>query len=186
MRALILATCSISMLATAAFAKTGNEPEALITEASQQVQQFLSDGVMDDAEASQIMDMLDVDRIARFALGRHARRVEQADYADYRNAFSGFLKRQVQVHFEDFQNADLRVTGSTARSDSDVIVNTEVVRGGGNDISINWRLIQRDGQWAVVDVQALGLWLALEQRAQFDAVLDRANGDIRALIDEMG
>ena len=53
-------------------------------------------------------------------------------------------------------------------------------------MDVRWRVLTRDGQYQVVDV-ALNLdgnliWLGIEQRAQFIALLDRANGSASALI----
>ena len=42
-----------------------------------------------------------------------------------------------------------------------------------------------NGSWHIVDIQAQDIWFAIEQRAQFGAILDRNNGDIDALINEI-
>ena len=41
-------------------------------------------------------------------------------------------------------------------------------------------MIERNGEWRVGDVEVLGLWLAIEQRAQIAAILDKP----RATIDD--
>ena len=56
-------------------------------------------------------------------------------------------------------------------------------------MDVRWRVLTRDGKYQVVDV-ALNLdgnliWLAIEQRAQFLALLDRSNGSAEALIDKI-
>ncbi len=53
--------------------------------------------------------------------------------------------------------------------------------------TVRWRVINRNGSWRVVDVQAFGLWLAIEQRAQIAAILDQNGGsidDVIASLDE--
>lgn len=184
MRSLLLASAAL-MFCGPATANEASAPEAMIKDATNQVEAFLSDGVMDQSEAAEIMKLLDVDRIARFSLGRHARQVSDEDYARYCEAFSDFLTSQVMTHFEDFSGAEIKVSGSVPRSEDDVIVSTEVVRGGGDDMTINWRVVKLGDGWAVVDVEALGLWLAIEQRAQFGVILDKNNGNIDGLIDQL-
>jgi len=78
------------------------------------------------------------------------------------------------------------VKDSVDRSDTDSIVNTVIKRQDGKDMDVRWRVLTRDGEYQVVDV-ALNLdgnliWLGIEQRAQFIALLDRANGSAEALI----
>ena len=56
-------------------------------------------------------------------------------------------------------------------------------------MDVRWRVLTRDGKYQVVDV-ALNLdgnliWLAIEQRAQFLALLDRSNGSADALIEKI-
>lgn len=184
MRSILLATAALAFSAAATATET-SDPEAMIAGATEQVVAYLADGVMDETEATEIMKLLDVDKIARFSLGRYARRASDEEYVRYRDAFSNFLASQIMMHFEDFSGAEIAVQGSTARSDEDVIVSTEVVRGGGDDMTISWRVVKSDGRWAVVDVEALGLWLAIEQRAQFATILDKNNGNIDALIDQL-
>ncbi len=45
---------------------------------------------------------------------------------------------------------------------------------------MRWRVLRRDGDWRLVDVEVHGMWLAIEQRAQIAAILDRP----RATIDD--
>ena len=75
---------------------------------------------------------------------------------------------------------------SVDRSATDSIVNTVIKRQDGKDMDVRWRVLYRDGKYQVVDV-ALNLdgnliWLGIEQRAQFIALLDRSNGSAEVLI----
>ena len=38
---------------------------------------------------------------------------------------------------------------------------------------MRWRLLRIDGAWHIVDVEMHGVWLAIEQRAQIDSLLDQ-------------
>ena len=49
---------------------------------------------------------------------------------------------------------------------------------------VSWRVIN-DGSWGIVDIQVQGVWFAIQQREQFQALLDRNNGDIDALISQL-
>ena len=81
---------------------------------------------------------------------------------------------------EKFRDAEITVTGSKDRTPTDSIVETRVVRPGEAPQTVRWRVIEKNGDWRVVDVEVLGLWLAIEQRAQIAAIMDRP----RATIDD--
>jgi phospholipid transport system substrate-binding protein len=60
------------------------------------------------------------------------------------------------------------------------------VEGNGSPITLRWRVIERGGKWSVVDLEFAGLWLAIEQRAQVSAILDRPGADIEDVIATFG
>ncbi|MBD3771488.1 MAG: ABC transporter substrate-binding protein [Rhodobacterales bacterium] len=123
---------------------------------------------------------IDVAAVARFALGKHARRVSADEQARFTEALSHFLADTFRDNADTFREAEIAVLGSKDRSPSDSIVETRVTPKGEDPMMVRWRVIEREGQWRVVDVEVLGLWLAIEQRAQIAAILDRP----RATIDD--
>ena len=48
---------------------------------------------------------------------------------------------------------------------------TKIVRGGGNDILVDYRLRQRDGTWKIIDVVIEGVSLVSNFRSQFQDIL---------------
>lgn len=123
---------------------------------------------------------IDIAAIARFALGKHARRVSAEEQARFTDAFSAFLTDTFRDNAHTFQDATIIVLGSKDRSARDSIVETRITPRGEDSMTVRWRVIERNGEWRVVDVEVLGLWLAIEQRAQISAILDRP----RATIDD--
>ena len=102
---------------------------------------------------------------------------EQARFTD---ALSVFLADTFRENADTFREADIVVLGSKDRSETDSIVETRITPKGEDPMKVRWRVIERNGEWRVVDVEVLGLWLAIEQRAQISAILDRP----RATIDD--
>lgn len=143
---------------------------------------YLDDGTLDPGETHALLRSVDVEAVARFALGRHVHRLDDAQRMAYRAAFEDYLARQMRRHLDGIAGGEVAVTGEVPRSDTDVIVETEITTPDGTVQPVTWRMNRADGGWAVVDVQVNDLWLAIEQRAQFDAELDRSGGDIDALI----
>lgn len=170
-RAMIVAT---AMAATAAFpAFAGQEAEQLIAGAAEQLA---------DPETGReaFRDSIDVPTVARFTLGKHARRVSEDEQARFTKAFENFLLETFEDNKGTFANARVEVLGSKDRSPTDSIVSTRVTPASGEPMTVRWRVIKRGEDWRVVDVEVQGLWLAIEQRAQIAAILDRP----RATIDD--
>ena len=161
-------------------------PQALAGPQAEQVIERAADrfqaGGFDTAD---LRDTVDVSRIARFTLGRHAHGFSKADIERYTTAFEQFLIRTLNQEAGRFQGAKIRVSGSVDRAPKDSIVTTEVHVPGTSPETVRWRVLERDGAWKVVDVEAFGLWLAIEQRAQVAAILDRRRAGIDAVIDAL-
>jgi phospholipid transport system substrate-binding protein len=154
-------------------ALAGPEAEALIAGAAAEI----SDPVKGEEAFTR---SIDIAAVARFALGKHARRVSADEQARFTEALSVFLSDTFRDNADKFQEAEIVVLGSTDRSATDSIVVTRVTPKGEDPMTVRWRVIERNGEWRVVDVEVLGLWLAIEQRAQISAILDRP----RATIDD--
>jgi phospholipid transport system substrate-binding protein len=167
----LLASASLAMTAFPAFA--GQEAEALIASTAT----LISDPARGEAAFS---ESIDVPAVARFALGRHVRRISVDESQRFTAAFDSFIDSTFEKHRHDFTNAEVKVIGSVDRSATDSIVETRVTPPGKDEMIVRWRVMERDGEWRVVDVEMLGLWLAIEQRAQIAAILDKP----RATIDD--
>lgn len=172
----LLASTALALMAFPAMA--GQEAEALIEGAAKQITDPRTGR---DA----FRDSVDVPTVARFTLGKHARRVSEEERARFAAAFETFLLETFDEHRSKFVDAEVEVVGSKDRSPTDSIVETRVFQKGAEPSTIRWRVIQRNGEWRVVDVEVMGLWLAIEQRAQIAAILDRPRATIEDAIDAL-
>ena len=74
----------------------------------------------------------DVPRITRFVLGKYARTVTPQQYASFSVAFREYANQVYESRLGAYSGEGFRVTGSQARSPTDVIVNSQVVGGTKN------------------------------------------------------
>ena len=176
---------SLMALAPAAFAAEDHAAADLVTETANEAVTALEDGTISDAEADEILSDVDIDAAAKFTLGNKWPDLTSDQQARYVDAFETFARNQLKQHLSGLSGADVKVTDVIARGDKDAIVVTQV-RTAGNDLpqEMSWR-VMANGSWHIVDIQAQDIWFAIEQRAQFGAILDRNNGDIDALINEI-
>ena len=135
-----------------------------------------------DAAAREIIDRIDVTRLSRFTLGSHGRRMSPDDLSRVESAMTDYIRRQVVDQSGILRGARVEVVSSTDRSETDSIVTTRVNVPGEEEQTVRWRVLRSGEDWRVVDVEVYGLWLAVEQRAQFDAILDRPGAGVDDLI----
>lgn len=186
----LLSACLLGMITFAstsalAHASEGNSGAVqVVDEAADRTISALDDKTVSDAEADSILELVALDRVAQFALGNTWAELNDAQKTGYVEAFQVYAKNQLKAHLGGFSGGKLNVTDIAKRGGSDVIVSTQVTPEGEMPQTISWRVIQ-DGSWKVVDIQVQDVWFAIEQRAQFEAILDQNNGDIDDLIAQL-
>ncbi|WP_273184302.1 MlaC/ttg2D family ABC transporter substrate-binding protein [Hyphomonas adhaerens] len=127
--------------------------------------------------AESLVSMVDIDRTAKFVLGRHVREISPKDLSDFTGRFERFLTGFVESRADEIADGEIRIVTSYDRSDHDCVVTTRVSSTTREPTTMRWRLIKAGGDWHIVDVEMHGVWLAIEQRAQIDSLL-RKRGDI--------
>ena len=132
-------------------------------------------------------EFANLDAVAKFVIGKYAKRFSDEEMEAYLATFREYALAVYEFYFNEYRGRDVKVIGSTDRNARDSIVDTEIVRADGQELEVRWRVLNRGGQYQVVDValNAEGnlIWLAIEQQAQFLSILDKNNGSSEALID---
>tara|TARA_R100000365_G_C2746590_1_gene75927 strand:- start:891 stop:1493 length:603 start_codon:yes stop_codon:yes gene_type:complete len=182
----------VMMTVPSAFADA--KTEAYVQKNASEVLASLNDPSLNAEERTEkfnayMDEFTDMTAVSNFAIGKYARRFTDDELARYRKVFREYALAVYENELDDYRGEAVVVKDSVDRSPTDSIVNTVIKRQDGKDMDVRWRVLTRDGKYQVVDV-ALNLdgnliWLAIEQRAQFLALLDRTNGSADALIDKI-
>lgn len=176
-KALVLA---FSILVTGQIASAEAPAERLVAETVERFENSQSDQI-----AETVLGALNVEAIARFTLGRHAGRLEEGEKDRFTEAMSDFIRRQIDQQAEQLSAVDVEIIRTVERNARDAIVTTRV-HGTDDPLTLRWRVIERGGTWSVVDLEFAGIWLAIEQRAQVDAILARPGAKIEDVIERFG
>lgn len=189
-----LAFAGAAMLMTVNSAHADAKTEAYVQENASEVLASLNDPTLDADERTEkfntyMDEFTDMTAVSNFAIGKYARRFSEDELARYRKVFREYALAVYENELDAYRGESVLVKDSVDRSPTDSIVNTVIKRQDGKDMDVRWRVLTRDGEYQVVDV-ALNLdgnliWLAIEQRAQFLALLDRSNGSAEALIEKI-
>lgn len=129
-----------------------------------------------------IDDKVDFERIGYFALARYRRTVDRSDLAEFNVLFKEFAIRIYESRLSEYGGQKLEVIGSLQANKKDIIVES---LGQFPDFSkpleINWRVRNGGSSFVIIDIQVVGVWMALEQREQFTSILSQNNGDLAVL-----
>src|SRR5215471_15197675 len=79
-----------------------------------------------------LLTLVDVRRIALFTLGQYRRSAQPADVEAFVNAFKNYAAAAYQSYFAKYTDQTLKVIGSTQRSPTDFIVQTNLVDPNSN------------------------------------------------------
>lgn len=131
-------------------------------------------------------EFTNLDAVAKFVIGKYSKRFTEEEMDLYLDTFRNYALVVYEFYFNEYRGQDVKVVGSKDRNARDSIVDTEIVRADGQELQVRWRVLNRGGEYQVVDValNAEGnlIWLAIEQRAQFLSILDQNAGSVDALV----
>ena len=129
----------------------------------------------------------DTKRVALFTLGAYARSASETDTARFFAAYDEFAAAMYQGYFDWYTGQSMRVVNSVVRSQDDVVVYADVIGpNGGPQFKIGFRVRKDAAQKNIVtDFQFEGVWLVLNQRADFTSFLQQNKGDFVLLSTEL-
>lgn len=174
--------------------------EAFVKENLQRALKELSDPTLSPEQQTErfgaLMDeFADLPRIAEFVVGRYAGKLRKDPvlYREWRDAFREYALTVYEGQLDRYRGESAKILSGT--QDTTIngrrysVVPTEITQPNGRSLTVNWRLIKTDGGWRVVDVALRAgdntVWLGIQQRQDFLAVLGKNNGDVRALIEDV-
>ncbi len=122
--------------------------------------------------------------VSRFVLGPYWRVASGAQRREFRSLFEDYLVHYYGQQFAQYGGESLRVNGS--RTDpAGVMVTSQIIRPQGPPIEVDWRLAVSDERYKISDVSVDGVSMALTQRSEFAAIVQRNGGRVAGLLATM-
>jgi phospholipid transport system substrate-binding protein len=176
------------VLLTPRFAAAGDDPADFIRILGNQGLAVIRSSANLDQKATYFHQMLRQDfaltDISRFVLGPYWRVASGAQRREFRGLFEDYLVRYYGQRFAQYGGETLRVNGS--RSDPvGVMVTSQIIRPKGPPIEVDWRLVVSDGRYKISDVSIDSVSMALTQRSEFAAIVQRNGGRVAGLLTTM-
>jgi phospholipid transport system substrate-binding protein len=129
----------------------------------------------------------DLPRITRFVLGRYARRASDAEMAQFKTLYEDLAVLTYAQMFAAYAGHGFKVTKQLGQpGDKYVMVISELTEANGALAArLDWQLLVETTGYAVVDIRVEGVSMAIAQRDDFTAFLDKNKGDMSALLKEL-
>ena len=131
-----------------------------------------------------LRESFDVERIARFVLGRYARGAAADAIKEYNQLFEDLIVVTYASRFAQYSGQSFtikRATEPTPRGDS-IVLSEIVATDGSPPIRVDWQVSSTKGRNRIVDVRVEGVSMSVTQREEFSTVIRQNGGDINALL----
>ena len=84
--------------------------------------------------------------------------------------------------FGEYADEQFIVTSSLYNGKKDSVVSSYILNKSGSKIDVDWRVRLKNNKYRVVDVVVAGVSMAVTQRAEFAAIIDRGGGKVDSLL----
>ncbi|MCA3246685.1 MAG: ABC transporter substrate-binding protein [Azospirillum sp.] len=132
-----------------------------------------------------LTESFDVPKIGRFALGTAWRTAAPPDREAYLKAFEDFIVATYATRFADYGGETIRVVSSRRLDEGEAAVGSVFERARGEPVRVDWRLAPEGQSWKIIDVIIEGVSMAITQRDDFSATVQRNGGRVGPLIDQL-
>ena len=133
-----------------------------------------------------VMSSIDLPLISKFVLARSWKESSDDQKKRYLIAFKDYFVNSYANKLDQYSGEKIAIIDSE-EAGKYVIVNSNIVREGTDTLKINlkWRLLNRDSQIKIIDLNIEGISLIIAQREEFQSFLANNNYDLDKLIEKI-
>jgi phospholipid transport system substrate-binding protein len=124
----------------------------------------------------------DVPGIARFVLGRYWKTATPEQQEEFVRLFQDYIALVYSSQLAAYSGETLKVTGSRPEPEGAVVASEIMRPTGAPPVKVEWHLTDRNGTYKINDVAVDGISMAVTQRSEFAAVIQRNGGQVQGLI----
>jgi phospholipid transport system substrate-binding protein len=170
--------------------RLAGEAQAFVRDLALQAIDSLTTPGMSDAQRREEFRALlnaafDVPLLAEFALGRYWRGATDEQRAEYMLLYEESLVIANADRFRGHTGETLRVLQARTTQDDEAVVNSELPRPDAPPIRVGWRVRREGASFKIIDVFIEGVSMAITQRDDYAATIQRGGGRVAALLAAM-
>ncbi len=133
-----------------------------------------------------VMSAIDLNLISQFVLSKTWKSATDDQKERYLSAFKTYFINSYANKLDQYSSEKIIVNGSE-EAGKYVIVDTNIVREGTDTLKINlkWRLLNKNGDIRIIDLNIEGISLVIAQREEFQSFLANNDGNLETLIEKI-
>ncbi len=110
---------------------------------------------------------VDMNKVARFALGRYRSSFPEANWGEYTELLTKFMAQTMFNYRDKFKGEKFQVMGSR-QTNTGLLIRTKLkFIGGRNAQPVDWKVVGSSGNFRVFDINFQQVWLAVLLRDTF-------------------
>jgi phospholipid transport system substrate-binding protein len=131
-------------------------------------------------------DSFNMKLIGRFVLGNNWRTATDEQRKNFLNVFREYMVVSYGQKIGSYSGESLKIKDAKPINDKETLVYSVIEQPNGPPIKLNWRVRKsKDGQQQIVDVIVEGVSLAVTQRSEFSAVVNKPGVGVDGLIKKL-
>ena len=185
---ILLLFCSFNFTA---YSSNFLEEENFVTSFADSAISILSNNTISDAERTSsftelVMSSIDLNLISKFVLSKAWKNASDEQKENYLIAFKDYFVSSYANKLDQYTGERVDVIGSQ-EAGKYVIVESNIVREGTDTLKINlkWRLLNKNNQIKIIDLNIEGISLVIAQREEFQSFLANNDYDLDKLIEKI-
>lgn len=133
-----------------------------------------------------VMSSIDLNLISKFVLSKTWKNASDDQKERYLNAFKTYFVNSYANKLNQYSGEKVKIIGSEVKGKY-TIVESNIIREGTDTLQINlkWRILNRDGDIKIIDLNIEGISLIIAQREEFQSFLANNNSDLDQLITKL-
>ena len=167
------------------------EEENFVTSFADSAISILSNDTISDSERTSsftelVMSSIDLNLISKFVLSKAWKNASDEQKENYLIAFKDYFVSSYANKLDQYTGERVDVIGSQ-EAGKYVIVESNIVREGTDTLKINlkWRLLNKNNQIKIIDLNIEGISLVIAQREEFQSFLSNNDYDLDKLIEKI-
>ena len=167
------------------------EEENFVTSFADSAISILSNGSLSDSDRTSsftelVMSSIDLNLISKFVLSKAWKNASDEQKEAYLISFKDYFVSSYANRLDQYAGEKVDVVGSQ-EAGKYVIVESNIIREGTDTLKINlkWRLLNKDNQIKIIDLNIEGISLVIAQREEFQSFLANNDYDLDKLIEKI-
>ena len=175
----VIAAVLLTTLVGLATPAVAQSPSQVVDALANQVVSVLKNSALDTQQKrTEIQNIaytaIDFPTLCKLVLARNWPKFSPTQRGEFEQEFKEHLSMTYGRNVDNYKNEKVAILGERPEARNDVTVQTKILRGGSDDVVVDYRLRENEGQWKIIDVIIEGVSLVSNFRSQFQDIV--ANG----------